>query len=445
MSCNCNTASKTCEPCAFCLPPGVTDLPVCEGFTNCLETLDVTCAIYSGQAFSCIDVTNGENLWNVIVAILNELFPPAYCCLLEGTIEIITTTTTTTTTIPPAYCFSVENTNYVLVEGSYINEEGNPTELPLDPLQTVYICAIEVIDAPGLVITEVGECGETCVAPTTTSTTTAPPCQPYYLHCCKNDSEEAPIVIKPCYPNVVFSTGSIYVDSNGYYWVVTGTTGTVTSAYTSWGNFTFVTSYPTAQLALTNCQIMAASLQKDDCPGFIPAPVYLPVELCYSNETCEVACDCNLGNTETYYSLCSPISDGCILYTNSLHTIVAPDGFYSDGTNCYEVDGGLGEVVGMGIACNTTTLPPTYTLKYVAEMYNCSAPLGCSISIGETIVTVANPFSLVGYKFYRSTDPTDNIVYRITYSTSAGPIVVIDPFSQSNTCVAACSYSPLPE
>lgn len=98
MSCNCNRANPICEPCAFCTPPGVTDLPVCTPVDICENSpININCVIYSGIDFECLNVSNGDSLISVLLNILNVYFPEEYCCALEGTIEYITTSTTTTT------------------------------------------------------------------------------------------------------------------------------------------------------------------------------------------------------------------------------------------------------------------------------------------------------------------------------------------------------------
>ena len=99
MSCNCNRANPTCEPCAFCTPPGVTDLPVCQPVDICENSpVNMDCVTYSGEDFECLNVATGDSLISVMLNILNVYFPEEYCCGLEGTVEYITTTTTTTTT-----------------------------------------------------------------------------------------------------------------------------------------------------------------------------------------------------------------------------------------------------------------------------------------------------------------------------------------------------------
>lgn len=55
----------------------------------------------------------------------------------------------------------------------------------------------------------------------------------------------------------------------------------------------------------------------------------------------------------TYYSNCSTLStSGCFLYTDSNLT-PASDGYYSNGTNCFTVSGGSGQITQVG-SCTFT-------------------------------------------------------------------------------------------
>jgi|APGre2960657404_1045060.scaffolds.fasta_scaffold28435_2 hypothetical protein len=121
MSCNCKTSS--CEPCAFCTPPGVTCLTTCEPIDPCNgETIDLCCVLYSGEDHECSGINNGEPICDIIFQILAILFPPEICCLLEGTIEVINNPTTTTSTTT-----STTTTTTVLPCTIYTFEMGDPT------------------------------------------------------------------------------------------------------------------------------------------------------------------------------------------------------------------------------------------------------------------------------------------------------------------------------
>lgn len=103
MSCNCNNASKTCDPCAFCTPPGVTGLTTCAPVDPCDEQpIDSTCVIYSGTDYECIDVVNGDTLISVLLNILQTYFPSEDCCeMLNGTL--------TRNPVSYTFCYSYED------------------------------------------------------------------------------------------------------------------------------------------------------------------------------------------------------------------------------------------------------------------------------------------------------------------------------------------------
>lgn len=89
MSCNCNTANPNCEPCAFCTPPGVKCLPDCNPPDPCPEKIDLCCALYSGENHTCSNILNGDPLCDIILQVLNVVFPPSYCCALTGFLTVI--------------------------------------------------------------------------------------------------------------------------------------------------------------------------------------------------------------------------------------------------------------------------------------------------------------------------------------------------------------------
>jgi hypothetical protein len=60
----------------------------------------------------------------------------------------------------------------------------------------------------------------------------------------------------------------------------------------------------------------------------------------YSIASCATACEIE---QSTYYvsTVCETLNYSCAIYLNPTLTSIAPDGFYSDGTNCYTVSGGV--------------------------------------------------------------------------------------------------------
>lgn len=62
----------------------------------------------------------------------------------------------------------------------------------------------------------------------------------------------------------------------------------------------------------------------------------------------------------TYYTTCSPIIVGCTLYINPGFTTFAPNGYYSNGVNVFQVTGGAGVVSNITNCPITTTVNPCF-------------------------------------------------------------------------------------
>jgi len=196
MSCNCNTANPNCEPCMICTPPGVTDLPQCTPVDPCEgQQVNGSCVKYNGIDFSCLGVTTGDDIFQVMFAILEYYTDPSSseCCDIgEGVVEYAppltttsttttsTTSTTTTTTAPPE-CSYYEVTNTSDIGPSNIEYVPCNSEeyIELQINTSIFICvnnaySINVIS--GTVNSQNwGPCNT--VGPTTTTTTTTVPCQ----------------------------------------------------------------------------------------------------------------------------------------------------------------------------------------------------------------------------------------------------------------------------
>lgn len=133
MSCNCNTTSESCEPCAFCTPPGVTCLPDCNPVDPCEEKIDLCCVEFSGESQPCNNIQNAQSLCDLIETFFDEGIPPPAFCELTISVDILpapivttsttstttsttsTSTSTTTTTASPVYehllCYSTDLNN----------------------------------------------------------------------------------------------------------------------------------------------------------------------------------------------------------------------------------------------------------------------------------------------------------------------------------------------
>jgi hypothetical protein len=50
----------------------------------CPEKINLDCVLYSGETHTCSNITHLDPLNDVILKILETLFPPSYCCALIG-------------------------------------------------------------------------------------------------------------------------------------------------------------------------------------------------------------------------------------------------------------------------------------------------------------------------------------------------------------------------
>lgn len=223
MTCNCNTVNPTCEPCAICTPPGVVGLTTCQPPDPCPDgSLDINCIIYNGQNFPCASVQNGDTLISVLLEILSKIFPPSYCCGLQGTINYSTcglagtiayyttttttsTSTTTTTTLIPSPCNFYQFTNtsqtgssvvsYVPCNCNYrITQEINKQPVTLcvnNSFSVIVVSGSVTVDIQGpctlppcptttsTTSTTTSTTSSTTSTTSTTTTTTLCPCQNY--------------------------------------------------------------------------------------------------------------------------------------------------------------------------------------------------------------------------------------------------------------------------
>ena len=203
MSCCCKTDDRTkiCDPCGFCMPPGVTGLTTCAP-VGCDDKIDFCCAVYSGEDQACSNIYNNDALCDVLYKLLALAFPPEVCCELEGTIQIITTTTTTiapttttttgtptttTTTVPPTTttttvtpitcnCYRMYNPTERSKAYSWTDCEKLTVEFGIVGAgQTVYQCSRSDGFLPSLelIVPPPTLCSNGC-GPTTTTTTVPP-------------------------------------------------------------------------------------------------------------------------------------------------------------------------------------------------------------------------------------------------------------------------------
>ena len=182
------------------MPPGVTNLPECP-VEGCDDKIDMCCAVFSGESQPCSGIYNNDPLCEILYQILELTFPPSYCCLLEGTIEIVpptttttsttsttttststtttSSTTTTTTLLPPATCNCYRIYNPGERAKAYTWKECEKLTVHYDvlgALDTIYICSLSDSFLPdlSLIVSPPTPCVDGCppIDPTTTTTTT---------------------------------------------------------------------------------------------------------------------------------------------------------------------------------------------------------------------------------------------------------------------------------
>jgi hypothetical protein len=85
MSCTCKV-NPLCEPCAFCTPPGVTNLTTCVPVDPCPEKINLDCVLYSGDAHTCSSITHLQSLTNILIKIFKIIYPNNYCCFVNGSL-----------------------------------------------------------------------------------------------------------------------------------------------------------------------------------------------------------------------------------------------------------------------------------------------------------------------------------------------------------------------
>ena len=129
-------------------------------------------------------------------------------------------------------------------------------------------------------------------------------------------------------------------------------------------------------------------------------------------------------------------SIGSELFLNSCLTEPAPDGKYSNGSDCYTVSGGAGVISAIapcgGGTTTTTTLQYDY---YYASKYDCTN--SCSLEATNVLVAFPTGSGVSIGSFYIALNP-DIYSYQITASgaPSGGLIMYQSTFA---TCQLACS------
>lgn len=197
MSCNCNTASKNCDPCSFCTPPGVTGLPQCIPVDPCSEKIDSCCVLFSGDDIACLEIVKDDQVCDIITKLFLAFSPNCTTTTSTTTTSTTTTssTTTTTTTEAPCVCetFILQNDSGVTKYITYFDcNKVEHVDVPILHTQILTFCVcngriiypekgiIVYPGGPGCISTTTSTTSTTTstttIAPTTTTTTTINPC-----------------------------------------------------------------------------------------------------------------------------------------------------------------------------------------------------------------------------------------------------------------------------
>ena len=97
-----NSCNNTCTNCSSYIKPGIPCVN-CENGTVCQETYNSSCVIYTGDCLECYGVESGQPLNEVILVLLDLVFPECRPTTTTTTTIVPTTTSTTTTSTTTVY------------------------------------------------------------------------------------------------------------------------------------------------------------------------------------------------------------------------------------------------------------------------------------------------------------------------------------------------------
>ena len=128
---------------------------------------------------------------------------------------------------------------------------------------------------------------------------------------------------------------------------------------------------PTPTPSITSSETPTPTITSSETPTPTPTLTQTPTPFFYSfalgsGDTQNGACSATSTLLYTTRSGLSPIEQGEILYTNAILTETAPNGYYSDGTNWYEVDSVIngipGQVTTVDLGGCSSLVTPTPTI-----------------------------------------------------------------------------------
>jgi hypothetical protein len=240
----------------YCDYPVYCDDYDCDYPETCRTLISSDCVVYYGTILQQYGVQNGDTVTNIILQLVELLYPG--CIPTTTTTSTSTTSTTTTTTATPCECYTVTATEFCTA--TWTNCDGTPgehTDFGKEP--TIIICAQQdSISITGLAplctadIASSGLCTTLGDCPTTTTTT-----------------------VPQSYCTQVDVTGTVtisYINYNGVKIFVTLTDESISIC--AWDNSVIVES-GTGSIVVTTEIIPCTS--NEDCIGSTTTTTTIPV------------------------------------------------------------------------------------------------------------------------------------------------------------------------
>jgi hypothetical protein len=234
----------------------------------------------------------------------------------------------------------------------------------------------------------------TTAVPTTTTTTTATPLFWYAASDC---------ITSASYFSTAVIAGNFAV--NDRVTLTVGSSNKIAVVTTEYATDPGGTQYVFANSGVDNC------------------PTAASFSLGVSTGTGYSACSEFVDFPQTFYALDgSSIGEGTVLYTDFYLTMLAGNGFYSNGTTYWEITGGNG-TLGVGSSCTPPTTTTTTTLAINFTITSQCTDVQYDETPISTVVTNNFTNSLSGlYDYSNTLHPTANQALSGTYLPGSGPI-----------------------
>ena len=174
----------------------------------------------------------------------------------------------------------------------------------------------------------------------------------------------------------------------------------------------------------TNCRVQLIKVGNIGITLPIVAEVeYTPINLCFASTACfAYCCNPNVGgnpSSGTYYMDAVTLATTTRLYTDQFGSIVASNGFYSDGTTTIQVSGGNAIAIIDTSSCDCTVTSYSFTVKFASTL--CGQAGVCCNGITQTVYGANPVFENNSYLYYNAglTLPVGQGHYKETAGTDA--------------------------